>query len=72
MSQKLLSVTVKGKHKKWSFNFYGDPKHIDEWEADGLEIYIVNYSIPEWVVDMGLTKVYCRLIDFVTFNFKGD
>lgn len=34
MSKQLLSITVKGSEKTWSFDFYGDPKHIDEWEAD--------------------------------------
>ena len=65
---KLMSVTVKGKNHEWSFNFQGDPKHLEDWREDGLEIDVVENIIPEWIVDLGLTRVWCFLQDL--WNFK--
>jgi hypothetical protein len=58
-----LSITVKGKHKTWSFNFPGDPKYLAEWEADGLEVYEVMNTIPLWAQRLGLTHVWCMVQD---------
>lgn len=68
MSQKLLSITVKGNHKTWSFNFYHDTEHIEAWRNDGLEIYIIHNTVPLWIADAGLVKQWCWLQDM--FNFK--
>lgn len=69
MANKLLSVTVKGKNHTWSFNFYGDPKHVAKWRDDGLEIDVIFNVIPVWVKDLGLTKVWCFFQDI--FHFKN-
>lgn len=69
MAKKLMSVDVRGKDHSWSFNFYGDPKYLDEWLADGLDIKTIENIIPEWIVDMGLTRLWCFFQDL--FNFKN-
>jgi hypothetical protein len=56
-------IVVKGKHHTWAFNFPADPKYIPEWEADGLEVYEVLNTIPEWAQRMGLTHVWCAVQD---------
>lgn len=61
--KRTLSITVRGKHKTWCFNFKGDPKYLAEWEADGLEVYELLNTIPEWAVNMGLTRIWCRVQD---------
>jgi len=66
--KKLLSVEVKGADKTWSFSFYGDPKHIDVWRDDGLEISEIINVIPEWVIDLGLIRPWIFFQDL--FNFK--
>lgn len=66
---KLLSVTVRGNRKTWSFNFYGDPRYIDEWRADGLEIDVIENVIPEWVVDIGFARQWCFWQDVFNFNW---
>ena len=66
--KKLLSLEVKGAEKSWSFSFYGDPKHLNEWRQDGLEIDEICNTIPEWVVDIGLSKPWIFIQDL--FNFK--
>ena len=69
MSQKLMSITVLGSRKTWSFNFYGDPKYLKEWRDDGLEIGEVQNVIPVWIVNIGLTRAWCFFQD--VFNFKN-
>lgn len=66
--KKLLSLEVRGAEKDWSFEFYGDPKYLEDWREDGLEINEVMNTIPEWVADLGLTKIWCFFQDL--FNFK--
>ena len=65
---KLLSVEIKGKEKNWSFNFYGDPKYLDEWRGDGLEINEICNTIPLWIYSIGLTRFWIFMQDL--FNFK--
>lgn len=66
---KLLSVTVRGHSKTWSFNFYGDPRYIEEWRADGLETDVIENVIPEWAVHAGLTRPWCFWQDVFNFNW---
>jgi len=35
---RLMSVEVKEKEMWWSFIFYGDPKHLSEWNDNDLEM----------------------------------
>jgi len=60
MKQRLL-IEVKGKQKLWSFVTYADPQYLEEWRADGLEIFILENTIPEWVADLGVPamRVWC-------------
>ena len=66
--KKLMSVEVTGASKTWSFLFYGDPKYLEEWRNDGLEVDEIINTIPEWVMDLGLTRPWIFLQDI--FNFK--
>lgn len=68
MPNKLLSVTVKGRHKTWSFNFIGDTDRLEEWRRDGLEVDVIENIIPEWVVDLGLTKAWVFCQDVINFK----
>ena len=63
-----MSVQLKGKEHTWSFSFYGDPKDIEDWREDGLDVTIIENAIPEWAVNCGLTHVYAFFQDI--FNFK--
>lgn len=69
MGKKLLSVSVRGRQHEWSFNFYGDPKHLGDWRRDGLDVFEIENTIPVWISDLGMTKVWCFFQDL--FNFKN-
>lgn len=68
MAKKLLSIDVDGDHHHWSFNFYGDPKYIPEWEADGLKIWQIENIIPIWIPGW-LVRPWCFCQDI--FHLKN-
>lgn len=65
MALKAHSITVRGREHEWCFRFYADPAHLDDWLADGLEVYAVENVIPRW---MPWPRLWCWLQD--VFNFK--
>lgn len=69
MSKKLYSLEVRGHEHLWSFHVLVDPKYVDEWRADGLELNRLENIIPSWVVDAGLMRPWCFLQDI--FHFKN-
>jgi hypothetical protein len=64
-----MAVTVRGKQHEWSFHFDGDPKYLQEWRDDGIEVYEIYNSIPMWVADAELTRIWCFVQD--CFNFRN-
>jgi len=68
MGKKLMSVRVEGNEKVWSFNFYGDPKYVKEWENDGLVIDEILNQIPVWAVNAGLLRPWVFFQDLFNFN----
>lgn len=53
------TVTVNG----WNFATYVDPKHLPEWKAAGVQIYLVENIVPLWVAQLGLTRPWCAVQD---------
>ena len=66
---KRMSVVVRGDRKTWGFTFLGDPAHLQEWRADGLDVCVIENSIPEWAVRFGLTRLYCFVQDVLNFKY---
>ena len=69
MAKKLYALTVKGRQHTWSFNVRIDPQFVEEWRADGLEIDEVCNTIPVWVADLGMVRVWCFLQDCFYFKY---
>jgi hypothetical protein len=57
------TLTIRGKRHTWNFDIIIDPSNLQEYLADGLEITFTRYVIPEWVVNLGLTRAWCFLKD---------
>lgn len=66
---KRMAIEVSGSERRWLFTFDGDPKHLDEWRADGLEIIVIENTVPAWVATIGLAGPWCFLQDI--FNFRN-
>ena len=62
MKQK-FSLVVRGKEKLWGFTFEGDPAHLADWQADGLQVCEVLNRIPQWAQRLGLTYPWFRVQD---------
>jgi len=67
MKRKML-LTVKGKEREWCFEVDADTQYLKEWRDDNLDIGIIENIIPEWVVDIGLMRVWCFVQDLINFN----
>ena len=67
--KRLYSLTVRGNQHQWSFETLIDPKYVDEWRRDGLEIDEVCNTIPEWIAGLGLTRIWSFFQDI--FYFKN-
>ena len=65
MSKRLLSIEVRGTRMRWSFPFYGDPRFIPEWEADGLVVTEILNTIPEW---FPWPRMWCFFQDLLNFK----
>jgi hypothetical protein len=59
----LHSITVKGKSHTWSFTFKGDPAHLADWRADGLDVSQVLNRVPAWAQQLGLTRPWVLVQD---------
>jgi len=63
-----LAITVRGHLCEWTFHFDGDPKYLQEWREDGLEVFEVYNSIPMWLPP-SLIGAWCFVQD--CFNFRN-
>lgn len=67
--KKRYCLEISGQNHTWLFEVLVDPKYIKEWRQDGIEISELCNTIPEWIVEAGLTKVWCFFQDI--FHFKN-
>jgi len=67
--KKNYTITIKGKEKTWSINTSAKPEWVKDWCEDGLEIHEILYTVPEFVVYLGLLKPWIWCSDL--FNFKN-
>lgn len=68
MAKKRMQVVVMGRQGKWAFSFYGDPADLPTWQADGLEVMVVENTISLWAVECGLTRLWCFVQDVLNFR----
>lgn len=59
--KRLLFVEVQGKSGNYVFHFNGDPKYVAEWLADGLNVGVIEHTVPIWVVEMRLQRLWCAV-----------
>lgn len=59
-----MFITVRGKQHEWCFAFDADDAHIGDWRADGLEVFVIEASVPEWVAAVGLARPWSALQSF--------
>ena len=67
--KKLYAITIKGTYKTWSLNVWAEPEWVEDWRTDGLEVYEIVYSIPDWIVSLGLMRIWIFCSDI--FNFRN-
>lgn len=65
------AITVRGRHKTWSFPVKIDPKYLGDYRGDGLIIDEVVNVIPERVQRMGLLRPWCWAQDIWNKIWRG-
>jgi hypothetical protein len=60
MKQRMM-LFVRGKHHDWGFEFDGHTELLDEWREDGLDIVVLEATIPLWVASPGLAQPYAAV-----------
>jgi hypothetical protein len=58
-----ISLVIRGRERQWGFTFEADPRHLPEWQADGLEVALCQNEIPGWAVKLGLLRPWVALQD---------
>lgn len=58
-----MFVEVSGRSSLWMFEFYGDPAHLADWRADGLEVNEIVGTVPLWVARIGLARPWVAAQD---------
>lgn len=63
------TIHIKGNDHTWVINWNTTQEQMDDMNEDGLEVMELVYSIPMWVVNAGLGRVWCFFEDI--FNFRN-
>lgn len=50
-------IHVRGKRHEWGITI--PERMVDDLRDDGFEVMEVVNTVPMWVVDLGLTRVWC-------------
>ena len=65
----IATLSVRGKSSEWAVSGEMRQEQIDAMVEDGIEVGIVQNTIPMWVVECGLLRPWCFLQDL--WNFKN-
>lgn len=65
------ALVVKGKSgKEYMFNIEANPEIVVQWELEGIEVIGPRVGwVPEWVVDIGLSRIWFFIQD--VFNYRN-
>ena len=63
------TVDVRGKQSEWGIPCDLSRKAVDDMRADGLDVKVIENTIPVFVANLGLARPWCFLQDL--WNFKN-
>lgn len=62
-------IEVRGKSSTWGVAWFASQEQIDAMREDGLEIGVIENTVPGWVADFGLAVPWCFFQDI--WNLKN-
>lgn len=67
------AIEVRGKRSSWEVCWDASQSQIDAMREDGIEVDLIENSMPMWIVDIGMARVWCFFQDIWNFKnpFKG-
>ena len=69
MADQTYNLVIEGERKEWNFLVLGDEESVRAWRDDGLAVYEVVNTVPVWIADLGLVRVWCFLQDLFHFRW---
>lgn len=60
---------IRGKKNEWGVAADMNQSQIDAMREDGIEIGVLENSMPAWIADAGLARPWCFFQDI--WNFKN-
>jgi len=53
-----MTLVATGKTQRHCFTVRQDPKYLKRFQDDGLDIHVIEGTIPYWVVGYGFTHIW--------------
>lgn len=57
------TMHIRGQRHEWVVNSLMPEEQIKDMRNDGIDVCILEYSMPAWVADIGLGSVWCFFED---------
>jgi hypothetical protein len=68
LMKKRYSLQVRGHQHEWCFDVDAKPEHVEDWRADGLEVWELVNTVPVWL-PASLVRPWCIVQDI--FHFRN-
>ena len=65
---KMAFIEIIGKSATWCITAPMSEIQIESMRNDGVDVHEVMNQIPEWAVELGLTRVWCFMQDVWHFR----
>lgn len=63
------SVEIRGKKSTWGVDWNASMEQVEAMREDGINVLLIQNSIPLWVAEIGLARPWCFFQDI--WNFKN-
>lgn len=63
------AIDIRGKSSEWGVSWFASQDQIDAMREDGIEVMVIENSMPAWVADAGLAGLWCFCQDI--WNLKN-
>lgn len=66
-------IEIRVNQSRWGVEWNAPQSQIEGMRADGIEVGLIENSIPFWVNEIGMARIWCFFQDIWNFKnpFKG-
>ena len=59
----LTLVEIRGSSHEWGVQSQMSGDQIEAMRADGIDVFVIENTVPGWIADCGLSHVWCFFQD---------